>query len=117
MSGDLVGLFEQARLRQEADFARHRGSEPPRVQGSPLVSLFEGANKVLDIVPGQMPAQWQVTLQHGVGSQATQWIDTVFVAKQSGRWVVSDIRFEGQRDFAKRGQLSDLLDAVGQPPS
>lgn len=112
VSDQLLQLMQQARNQQAVDFARHGGSEPPLVQGSPFVSLFEGVTKVLAIEPGPSPDVWAVHLAWGQGSEQVQWTDLTAVALASNRWVVSDIIFNGQWDFARRGRLSEALSAV-----
>lgn len=115
MSERLVSLFQQAQAQQAADRARHKGTEPPLVQGSPFVSLFEGATTVISITPGQQPTQWAVKLAYGQGADTVQWVDIADVTLESGRWVVSDVTFAGQWDFARHGHLSDVLKAVRAP--
>lgn len=112
VSTNLMNLMEQARKQQALDDARHRGSEPPLLQGSPFVSLFEGVTKVLAIEPGSTQNVWTVHLAWGQGSEQVRWTDLAAVAWESNRWVVSDIVFHGQWDFARRGRLSDSLSAV-----
>jgi hypothetical protein len=112
VSTNLMNLMEQARKQQALDDVRHRGSEPPLLQGSPFVSLFEGVTKVLAIEPALTPNVWTVHLAWGQGSEQVQWTDRAVVAFESNRWVVSDIVFNGQWDFARRARLSDALTAV-----
>lgn len=116
MSTNLVSLFKQAQAQQTADAARHLGTEPPLVQGSPFVSLFEGVTEVQAITPGKLPGgetgEWAVQLSYGQGSKAVQWTDLVSVVLERDRWVVSDVTFVGQWDFARCGRLSDMLKSV-----
>lgn len=115
MSTNLVYLFKQAQAQQEADLARHQGTEPPLVQGSVFVSLFEGATQVRAITPGKLINEWTVELTYVQGADSVQWADQATVVFERGRWVVSDLIFGGQWDFARRGQLTDVLKAVQAP--
>ncbi len=112
VTSKLVRLMEYARKQQALDTARHRGSEPPLLQGSPFVSLFEGVTNMLAIEPALTPSVWTVYLAWGQGSEQVQWTDLAVMAWESNRWVVSDIIFNGQWDFARRGRLSEVLGSV-----
>lgn len=112
MSDALLGLFEQARQAQANDFSRHRGTEPPLVQGSILFSLFEGAQRLVAIAPSEAPDMWLVTLAYGQGTQAFEWTDEVRLVRQNDRWLIDDIEFMGQWDFARSGWLSNTLIGV-----
>ncbi|UOD51287.1 hypothetical protein [Orrella daihaiensis] len=116
ISPALFQRFEQAQVQQTLDLARHQGTEPPMLQGSPFVSLFEGATGVVAVTPAQAPDTWAVSLVYranaGQSTTTVQWTDTVALTQQDGRWVVNDVIFGGQWDFAKRGRLSELLDSV-----
>jgi hypothetical protein len=112
MSHELLGLFEQARQAQADDFTRHRGTEPPLVQGSILFSLFEGAQRLVAIAPSEAPDMWLVTLAYGQGALAFEWTDEVRLVRQNAQWLIDDIEFMGQWDFARSGWLSNQLIAV-----
>ena len=112
MSPALLELFEQARQAQAEDFKRHQGTEPPLVQGSIFFSLFEGAQRLVAILPSEAPNMWSVTLAYGQGTDAFEWIDDVRLVRLNGQWLVDDIDFMGQWDFARSGWLSNQLIAV-----
>ena len=116
MSEELKVLFEQARAQQVLDHARHQGSEPPLVQGAIFFSLFEGASRVVAISPEPAPQMWAVKLAYGSGADAFEWTDWVRVTQEAGRWVVADVEYMGQWDFARSGWLSNALLAVQSQP-
>lgn len=117
ISSELERLFEDALEKQAADLARHGGTEPPLVQGSPFVSLFEGVTEVVAVRPTDEPHLWAVDLAWGQGAERVQWSDMTQVVWQSDRWVVGDVIFTGQWDFARRGRLTDALRAISAESS
>lgn len=113
LSTRLVSLLEQAQAHQARDHARHRGAEPPLVQGSVFFSLFEGANRVIAVAPDDVPNLWAVTLGYGrPGIDEVSWTDEVLLTKESDRWVVDDLERMGQWDFSHTGWLSNTLMAL-----
>lgn len=112
ISPDLLDQLNHARAQQALDFSRHQGSEPPLVQGALFFSLFEGAQEVIAIKPADQPLTWVVTLGYGHGADAFEWTDIARVVQVNGRWMVQDIEFMGQWDFARSGWLIDALLSV-----
>ncbi len=112
ISPALLDQLNQARAQQALDFSRHQGSEPPLVQGALFFSLFEGAQELIAIEPDDQPLMWVVTLGYGHGADAFEWTDIARVVQLNGRWVVQDIEFMGQWDFARSGWLSNALLSV-----
>lgn len=116
MSDRLLGLLRDAQAAQARELARHRGAEPPLVQGALLVSLFEGATRLVYVQPVTGLNAWQATLTYQQGSNAVEWQDRVWLVNQAragtNRWVVDDIEFGGQWDFARQGRLSKMLGNV-----
>jgi len=113
----LLAQLQQAREQQALDFARHQGSEPPLVQGALFFSLFEGARELIAIEPLDAPGLWAVSLGYGQGSDAFEWVDWARVGQVDSRWVIEDIEFMGQWDFARSGWLSNaLLSIEAQAP-
>lgn len=54
------------------------------------------------------------TMDPAVGAadpKPTEWSDTVMLREQSGRFVVADIAFGGQWDFANKGTMLEALRA------
>lgn len=117
ISPDLLDQISQARAQQALDFSRHQGSEPPLVQGALFFSLFEGAQEILAIEPDDQPLMWVVTLGYGHGADAFEWTDIARVGQVDGRWVIEDIEFMGQWDFARSGWLSNALLSVQAQPN
>ncbi|AWB33175.1 DUF3828 domain-containing protein [Orrella marina] len=118
MSGRLVSLLETAKAHEARELGLHRGTEPPLIQGSVFVSLFEGASRVIAIEPDDTPNMWAVTLAYGQpGTDEFDWTDEVLLTKESGKWVVDDIDLLGQWDFARTGWLSNSLIISQTEPS
>jgi hypothetical protein len=133
VSERLARLLLAVRETQDLDVARHKGTEPPLLQGSIFHSLFEGASRVEGLEPELRPelapdlgalsdphasapkVAWQVTLAYGQGSDAFVWSDRVWLMQEAGRWVLDDIQFQGSWDFGPKGRLTDLLRATIDP--
>ncbi|MCD8537184.1 MAG: hypothetical protein LRY56_06690 [Burkholderiaceae bacterium] len=122
ISEKLAMLLRQARAAEHHLFARHGGAEPPLMQGALLVSLFEGANRFDSATPTAEANVWQATLAYGQGVDTVQWVDRVWLVRAQPQqhrseahrmsWVVDDIQFSGQWDFARQGRLSEALQAI-----
>lgn len=102
---------------------RHReatqNSEPPFVEGDPFTSLFEGASsfKIGTCTIREEVAQCPVNLTYvdPAGGKPANWTDTAVLVLQDQAWVVDDIVYGGQWDFATRGRLQTLLENdIGQ---
>lgn len=113
------------KLLAEAETAemRHReatqNSEPPFVEGDPFSSLFEGATafNLGACIIKDVAAQCAVDLTYAdpAGGEPARWTDTVMLVQEDQVWVVDDIVYGGQWDFATRGRLQTLLEnVVGQ---
>ena len=120
MSDRLLGLLRDAQAAQARALARHRGAEPPLVQGALWVSLFEGATRLVQVQRIAGLNAWQATLAYQQGSNAVEWQDRVWLVNQAragtNRWFVDDIEFGGQWDFARQGRLSTMLGNVIDQP-
>lgn len=107
----------------EAAETRHReatqNSEPPFMEGDPFTSLFEGASsfKIGTCAVVDETAQCPVDLTYSdpSGGEPASWTDTALLVKQDQGWVVDDIAYGGQWDFATRGRLQTALENnIGQ---
>lgn len=95
---------------------RHHGTEPPMVQGALFYSMFEGAQRVVDIQTEQDAAIYQVTFEYlpfaDSETQRVQWHDRTFVVLEQGRYVVDDVEYQGEWQFKPVGKLSEVLQRV-----
>ncbi|MBU3671115.1 MAG: hypothetical protein FGM43_01105 [Sinobacteraceae bacterium] len=111
MSRELIDLLQQADAVRAAARAAAPMEKPPFTDGDLFSSLFEGPTAFTVGEPQTGAAgEWRVpvTLAHSTGSadtKPTQWTDTVVLREESGRFVVTDIAFGGQWDFANKGTL------------
>lgn len=115
--------LEKLLAAAEAAETRHReatqNSEPPFMEGDPFTSLFEGASsfKVGACTIKDETAQCPVDLTYAdpAGGEPALWTDTVLLVGHDQGWVVDDIVYGGQWDFATRGRLqSSLENVIGQ---
>ena len=128
LSSELIGLLQRADAARAAARAAAPTEKPPFTDGDLFSSLFEGptAHAVGKAVPaadapgGRLgDLRVPVTLTHvsdpAGGGKGTTWTDTVLLREENGRFVVADIAFGGDWDFAnKGGLLSGLRAGLGE---
>ena len=117
LSAELIGLLERADAARTAARAAAPMEKPPFTDGDLFSSLFEGPTAFTVGEPQTGAAgEWRVpvTLTHSTGAtdaKPTEWTDTVVLREESGRFVVADIVFGGQWDFANKGTMFEALRA------
>lgn len=113
---------ELAALLKSADDAEikykeeTKGEVPPLVEGDVFTSLFEGADtfKVLSCEEKGESATCLLEFRNtnpGDGKTFT-WKDGVTLVKGKSGWLVSDIEYKGDWDFAVKGNLTGMLKGV-----
>ncbi|MFA6957906.1 MAG: hypothetical protein WC538_18725 [Thermoanaerobaculia bacterium] len=113
ISESLANLLADARMEQ-AEFSRENPYEkPPWIEGDLFSSLFEGPTRFTagkGVVKGNRAT---VTVSFGddsAGETPFEWKDDVLlVLNADGDWVIDDIVYRGDWDFASKGTLSDAL--------
>jgi hypothetical protein len=125
LSSELVGLLSRADTARATARAAAPTEKPPFTDGDLFSSLFEGptAHEIGTPVSGApLPGgrlgdlRVPVTLTHVAdpatgGGTPTTWTDTVLLREENGRFVVADIAFGGDWDFANKGGLVAALRA------
>lgn len=124
LSSELIGLLSRADTARATARAAAPGEKPPFTDGDMFSSLFEGptGHQVGAPVSGAAAPGGRlgdlrvpVTLTHvadaATGGKATTWTDTVLLREEDGRFVVADIAFGGDWDFANKGSLVAALRA------
>jgi hypothetical protein len=118
LSDTLESLLVAARKRNEADMARAPDEKPSFAEGDLFSSLFEGPNAaevVADSARGQARVA-SVRMTYNGASPAVTWTDRVVLVQQNGRYVIDDIEYGGNWDFATKGTLrSTLVAALANP--
>ncbi|MBX3496318.1 MAG: hypothetical protein KF769_08760 [Parvibaculum sp.] len=118
VSPALDSLFAQAAEAERRHTERTNNSEPPYLQGDIFSSLFEGATgyeigKCEDDEEAlAATVVCDVMLVHDTEDEPVQWTDRVVLVSDNGRWMVDDIRYGGDWDFASKGSLQPMLKAV-----
>ena len=118
VSPALDSLFAQAAEAERRHTERTNNSEPPYLQGDIFSSLFEGATGYeigkceTDAAALTATVVCDVMLAHEAGDEPVQWTDRVVLVSDNGRWMVDDIRYGGDWDFASKGSLQPTLKAV-----
>ena len=119
LSDTLHALLVAARKRNEADAARAPDEKPSFAEGDLFSSLFEGPNAVevlADSVRGSSRVA-TVRMTYNGATPAVTWIDHVVLVRGKRGYVIDDVEYGGQWDFASKGTLkSSLATALATPP-
>ena len=117
ISPDLDSLLAQAAEAERRHTERVNNEEPPYMQGDIFTSLFEGATgyEVMgcDGKSGIL-IECEVQLVHDA-EEPVQWKDRVLLAAAPAgpeTFLVDDIAYGGDWDFASKGTLKESLRAV-----
>lgn len=123
LSSELTGLLQRADAARSAARASAPTEKPPFTDGDLFSSLFEGptayavgkAVSGADASGGRLgDLRVPVTLSHvtdAAAGRAVTWTDTVLLREENGRFVVADIAFGGDWDFANKGSMRSALRA------
>ncbi|MFM7627498.1 MAG: hypothetical protein ACKO7G_13765 [Gammaproteobacteria bacterium] len=124
LSAELTGLLQRANAARSAARAAAPSEKPPFTDGDLFSSIFEGPTGYAvgrpvsgaDVPGGRLgDVRVPVTLTHAAdaaaGGKATTWTDTALLREENGRFVVADIVFGGDWDFANKGSMTSALRA------
>ncbi|MEW6146208.1 MAG: DUF3828 domain-containing protein [Thermodesulfobacteriota bacterium] len=113
---ELAALLKSADDAEIKYKAATKGEVPPLVEGDIFTSLFEGADSFKVISCDEKGEKASCALEFkntnpGDGKTFT-WKDGVTLVKDKSGWLVSDIEYKGEWDFAVKGSLTGLLNSV-----
>ena len=115
LSDTLHALLVAARKQNQADVARAPDEKPSFAEGDLFSSLFEGPNAVEVLADSARgPARVAtVRMTYTGANPAVTWIDHVVLTLAGRRYVIDDVEYGGQWDFASKGSLrSSLVSAL-----
>jgi hypothetical protein len=119
LSDTLRALLVAARKRNEADMARAPDEKPSFAEGDLFSSLFEGPNEahvVADSVRGPGRVAF-VRMTYNGGNPPVTWVDRVVLERANSGYVIDDVEYGGEWDFANKGTLrSSLVSTLTSPP-
>jgi hypothetical protein len=109
----LLKSADDAEIKYKADT---KGEAPPLVEGDIFTSLFEGADSFKVLSCDEKGEKASCTLEFkntnpGDGKTFT-WKDGVVLVKDKPGWLVNDIEYKGDWDFAVKGTLTGMLKGV-----
>jgi len=109
----LVSLLTQAELTEQEYKEETKGEAPPLVEGDVFTSLFEGADafQVGKCREKDNSAECEVGFSNtNPGDGKTfKWKDAVLLEKTDKGWLISDVDYKGDWDFAVKGTLTGML--------
>jgi hypothetical protein len=117
LSNELLSAIERARSEQAEFIGQNPDEKPPWIEGDLFSSLYEGAHSYRVIQVDETPTETRVLihLEHRDDASAaaspatTEWRDRLLLIQENGRWVIADIEYGGDWDFANKGTLSRTL--------
>lgn len=111
LSDSLATLLKGARALHDADARRTPNGKPSFADGDLFSSLMEGPSslKVERVRQVDGTHLLPVRFTYNEGGQPESWIDTVVVVRERDRFVVADVRYGGEWEFANRGSLLESL--------
>ncbi|AWH89878.1 DUF3828 domain-containing protein [Limnobaculum parvum] len=114
ISTNLYQLLEEAKKRQHEEIRQHPNEKPSLVDGDLFSSLFEGPTSVdIPSIP-VLPSANSVTLQANFtrseqGQSILHWTDEIKMVKQNESWVIDDLVYKGNWEFAAKSTLKKAL--------
>lgn len=109
----LVSLLTEADLTERKYKEKTKGEVPPLVEGDVFTSLFEGADafEVGECKKKDNSAECEVEFSNtNPGDGKTfKWKDAVILEKGEKGWLISDVDYKGDWDFAVKGTLTGML--------
>lgn len=100
-------------VKEQAEFMRKFPDEkPPWIEGDLFSSLFEGPRQFQvgkAKVQGEI-AEVPVECSYTEGGETTKWTDVLILSKTGNAWLIDDVRYGGEWDFANSGTLKDALE-------
>jgi hypothetical protein len=114
LSDSLKALLVAARGLYEAARVQAPGDKPPFADGSLFSSLFEGPTAVSVVGDTARGATHAVTIRmtYAGADPPVIWTDQVLVVREHGRFVIEDVVYGGDWDFANKGTLRSALAAA-----
>ena len=111
LSDSLKSLLGAARRLYEAARVQAPEDKPPFADGSLFSSLFEGPTTVSVVGDTARGSTHAVTVRMtNTGAvPPVSWTDLVLVVQEHGRFVIEDIEYGGNWDFANKGTLRSSL--------
>ena len=113
MSDELVAALERARAEQDDFIKKFPDEKPPWIEGDLFSSLFEGP-KTFTVQAAKVTgdrAEVPVQCVRTEGGDTAKWSDTLVLIKGEKGWVIDDVRYDGEWDFANTGTLKEALAA------
>ncbi|MBK5144836.1 DUF3828 domain-containing protein [Budviciaceae bacterium BWR-B9] len=114
ISTALYQSLEAAKKRQLEEIKRYPDEKPSLVDGDLFSSLFEGPTSVdIPSIP-VLPSANSVTLQANFtrteqGKDILHWSDEIKMIKQNDNWVIDDLVYKGNWEFAAKNTLKKTL--------
>lgn len=117
LGSELHELLQGASARRNRDLEEFPDEEPSYADGNLFTSLFEGPTSlaILADTGGTAARRLAVRFTYDRVPPTITWVDTVIVAEEEGRLVVTDVAYGGTWAFANRGSLLGSLRAALRP--
>ena len=114
LSPKLQEMIKKEYKAQEEFIAKYPDEKPPLIEGDLFSSLFEGptsfeiAKSEIEVDRAKVLVKFTyVDPRPKFGS--TAWNDRYILVKDNSRWLIDDVEYLGNWDFAQKGRLTDVL--------
>jgi len=114
LSPNLQELIRRASKAQEEFIAKYPEEKPPLIEGDLFSSLFEGPTS-FEITKTEIKTSRANVLVKFIYVDSrprfgsTTWNDRYILVKDDSRWLIDDVEYLGNWDFAQKGRLTDVL--------
>jgi hypothetical protein len=119
LGAELTDLLRRARELHDTAAREAPGEKPPFNDGDLFSSLFEGPSSFTVLEPAAPAADGRqrvpVRFSYGTAADATTWTDQVVVRREGEAYVVVDVGYGGDWDFANRSSLVTALQSALAP--
>ena len=119
LGAELTDLLRRARELHDTAAREAPGEKPPFNDGDLFSSLVEGPSSFTVLEPAAPAADGRqrvpVRFSYGTAADATTWTDQVVVRREGEAYVVVDVGYGGDWDFANRSSLVTALQSALAP--
>jgi hypothetical protein len=106
LSDTLYSLLAAANRMRDEELRQFPGDKPAFAEGDLFSSLFEGPTSFEAVEEaGAEPGRVRMEFVYEADGSRSTWSDVAIMVMEGDRWVLGDVEYQGDWDFALRGTL------------
>lgn len=111
LSSGVRALILRDQTKQTVFIKKHPDEKPPWIEGDLFSSLFEGttAFRIGNVRKRGSTTEVDVQLEYLADGQDTKWTDTAVLKQFGGKWLITNIIYEGRWQFKTGTSLLNAL--------